>query len=182
MNVRDYFFGRSIMLESRFAPNEIKRRIRDGTRTAWWMRPFRTGPAGGIFFGRVRLRYQSSPFEYNAKPILAGRIDPVSNGSLLRLTYRGRTWFRLFFVFWYLFLAIFAAVLLTVGTDPPLHGTERLFPVVIIGGLAIVPMFMHVIGTRRSEEELDELIDFLRHVAETRPASGIQRRGQALAS
>ena len=145
-------------------------------------RPFRTGPAGGIFFGRVRLRYQSSPFEYNAKPILAGRIDPVSNGSLLRLTYRGRTWFRLFFVFWYLFLAIFAAVLLTVGTDPPLHGTERLFPVVIIGGLAIVPMFMHVIGTRRSEEELDELIDFLRHVAETRPASGIQRRGQALAS
>jgi hypothetical protein len=101
---------------------------------------------------------------------------------LKRLTYRGRTWFRIFFIAWYAFLAVFAGTLLTVGTDPPLHGADRLLPVVLVVGFAIGPVILHVIGTRRSQEELEELVDFLRRVAEARPQFDGQWRAPVLTS
>ena len=53
-------------------------------------------------------------------------------------------------------------------TEPPLHGPERLMPVLVLGFMAVVPVGLHAWGTRDSDEELDALIEFLGEVAEAR--------------
>lgn len=86
------------------------------------------------------------------------------------LVYRGRTWSRIFYVFWYLFLTLFCIGLATLGTDQPLEGAERVMPFAIPTFLVLLPIFMHVIGTRNSERELEELVDFLGRVAQAKPS------------
>ena|SRR5947209_1871969 len=173
MNIRDYYIGERIALRSRLMPEQVEQRIRDAVKRPWWARPFQTGPAGGIWFGRIRLRYRSSLFEYNAKPILIGRVERTATGSVLRLVYRGRTWFRAFFLFWYAFLAILLITFATVGTDPPLQGAERLFPFAIILPMALFPFILHAIGTRNSDDELAELIEFLERATEARRETSV---------
>jgi hypothetical protein len=169
VKIRDYYFGQPVTLRSPLPADEVRNRIGGAIRCPWYERPFRTGPAGGIRFGQIRLRYQSSVFEYNAKPLLTGPIEPTPTGSVLRLVYRGRTWSRAFYIFWYAFLTLFVIAFATTGTDQPLHGAERLAPFAILGVLAIFPFVMHAIGTSRSDEELRELLEFLEQVAQARP-------------
>jgi len=176
MNLRDYFIGQEIELRSPLMPEQIEQGIKDALRRPWLSRPFQIGPAGGIWLGRIRLRYQSSFFEYNAKPILIGRVERTPTGSTLRLVYRGRTWFRAFFLFWYVFLAIILTTFAILGTDPPLHGAERLFPFAIMVALAVFPFILHAIGTRNSDDDLDELIVFLGQVADARRGTSVLQR------
>ena len=166
MKIRDYYLGQPVTLRSPLKPDQLKQCINEAAKVVWWRLPFHIGPVGRFWFGRLRLRYATSPFEYNAKPVLTGGVEQAPAGSILRLEYRGRTWSRIFFVIWYAFLALFSVGFLILGTDPPLHGEERLAPFAIASALADMPILMHAIGTRNSNDELRKLIDFLEQVAD----------------
>ena len=149
---------------------KIAQRIKDDTKLEWWWRPLRIGPVGGVRWGRVKLRYTRSLFDYNAKPILVGPMERTATGTLMRLVYRGQTWSRIFYVFWYVALTLFLVGFAKAGTEPPLEWAERLMPFAIIAGLALAPIILHIIGTRRSDDELGELIEFLERVALGKPS------------
>jgi hypothetical protein len=170
MTIRDYYFGRRITMRSSLRPDEIQQRIRDDTNVPIWWKPFQVGPVGRVRWGRLKLRFASSPFQYNAKPILVGLIERTMTGSTLRLAYRGSTWSRIFFVIWYGFIALMAVAFSTMEMDPSLRGTERFIPFGLIVLLALVPIGMHLFGTRRSDDELEQLIDFLDRVAQAKPS------------
>ena len=91
-------------------------------------------------------------------------------GSTLRLVYRGDTWSRIFFIIWYVFVGLMAVMFATVGMDPPPEGAERLIPFATVVLFALVPIGMHIYGTRRSDDELEQLIDFLGRVAQAKPS------------
>jgi hypothetical protein len=174
MRFRDYFLGQRVLLRSPLKPADVVCRINGAAKSSWW--PFNLGVIGGIRFGRVRLRYASSPFEYNAKPLLLGRIDEAIPGSVLRLTYRGPRWSLLFDLFWYGLLATIAVVFLTTGLDPPATGSDTFFVVLGFVGMAALPAIMHLVGTRRSDEELVELISFLADTVDAKPIVGFADR------
>jgi len=167
VNYRDYFLGKRVTLRSPLRPEAVAERIRANAKR-WFWSPFYTGPAGGVTFGRVRLRWVASFFEYNEKPVLVGTVDEAAAGSVLNLVYRGPTFGRLFYIVWYLFLGVFSVILLVKGTDPPLHGADLLAPFLGLGVMAGVPIGLHMWGTARSDEELDALIEFLEEVADAR--------------
>ena len=157
---RDYYFGKRVALRSPLRPEEIKRRIREEARSGWW--PFHTGTVGRVRFGRLRLRYASSPGEYNAKPVLTGPIERTFTGSLLHLVYRGPTWGRLFPLFWNGGLILILMFIFT-DSDSQLPAREDLpFVWAVFGAMFAVPPIMHMYGTRKSDEELVLLLDFLR--------------------
>lgn len=68
-------------MRSPLRPDEIKQRIKEETKVSFWWKPFHIGPIGGVRWGRLKLRYASSAFEYNAKPILVGPIERSMTGS-----------------------------------------------------------------------------------------------------
>jgi hypothetical protein len=170
MTLRDYYFGRRITMRSPLRPDEIQQRIRDDTNVPFWWKPFHVGPAGGVRWGRLKLRFASSPFEYNAKPVLVGPIERTMTGTTLRLVYRGTTASRIFFGFWYGILALMAVAFSTMEMDPSLRGAERFIPFGLIVLFALAPIGMHLFGTRRSDDELEQLIDFLGRVAQAKPS------------
>ena len=75
-------------LRSPLPPQAVAERVRANVKR-WNFAPFYSGPVGGFWFGRLRLRWVASFFEYNAKPVLVGTIDAAATGSVLNLAYRG---------------------------------------------------------------------------------------------
>jgi hypothetical protein len=116
---------------------------------------------GGVFSGHIRLRYRSFVFEYNAKPVLSGRIQDAPSGSTLDLRYRAPAWVYAFYLFWYLFLVFIAVALLANDWAAELTGRDKAMAVAIVAVFLVAPVGLHAVGTRRSDEELADLMDFL---------------------
>lgn len=130
--------------------------------------PLSSGVVGGVWFGNVRLRYRRSPFEYNAKPVLTGRLRDSVSGSRLELRYRAPLLVYVFYIAWYLILTLFVAALIGNGLAPEITANKAT-AVGTIGLLLVGPIALHAVGTRRSDEELDDLLDFIsEHIEATR--------------
>lgn len=166
MHLRDYFAGQRLQLRSRLPARAVAKRINDAASTNF--SPFGVGVVGGVWSGRIRLKYQSSPFEYNAKPVLSGRLKDVPSGSSLELRYRAPLWVYGFYLIWYLFLTLVAAVLIGNELAPEVTIADKAMAIGTIGILSITPLGLHAVGTRRSAEELSELLNFLsQHIEAT---------------
>jgi hypothetical protein len=159
MRLKDYFAGERFRLRSSLSARTVAERINEAAGSALW--PFTTGIVGGVWAGHVRLRYRSSIFEYNAKPVLSGRLQDAPTGSSLDLRYRAPVWVYAFYVVWYLFLAFVAVGLLANGWAPEVTGSDKAMAVAIFAVLLVAPVGLHAFGTRRSDEELADLMDFL---------------------
>ena len=100
MRVREFLFGREVELRSPLSPDELRSRINGAAGWMFW--PFQSDRiVGGITFGWMRLRYMSGPFEYNAKPVLSGRVQADLSGSHIRARFGASVSTRFFFVLWY---------------------------------------------------------------------------------
>ncbi|QDH33904.1 hypothetical protein E2E27_05890 [Porphyrobacter sp. YT40] len=155
----DYFTGQRLHLRSPLPAQTAAQRINDAAGSMFW--PFAMGVVGGVWLGNVRLQYRSSPFEYNAKPVLAGRLRDVASGSSLELRYRAPLWVYGFYFVWYLFLTLVGAVLIGNGWAPDITSAEKAMAVGITGLLLVVPIVLHAVGTRRSGDELAAILDFV---------------------
>jgi len=157
VRLTDYFAGERLRLCSPLSARAVAERINEAAGSLLW--PFATGVVGGVWSGNIRLRYRSSLFEYNAKPVLSGRVREAASGSSLDLRYRAPLWVYGFYLVWYLFLALFAGL---IG-----HGWDGA-TVGIFSILLVAPLGLHAVGSRRSEEELADLLDFLSQHAEAK--------------
>jgi hypothetical protein len=161
MGLRDYFVGRRLVLRSVLPRAEVKRRINCASGSAFW--PFNSGVVGGCALDRVRLQIRNTPFDYNAKPLLAGRLHDALGGTELYVRYGASAWTRVFFVYWYSFLTLFtvAAVVAVPSDDAPLLPGLLVIPLLLFAA----PVLMHMLFVRNSEEELDEILGFLEREA-----------------
>ena len=167
MRLRDQFAGQRFRLNSSLPGRTVAERINHGAGSALW--PFTTGVVGGVRSGHIRLRYRSSLFEYNAKPVLAGRIRETPRGSSLDLCYRAPIWLYVFFLFWYFFLAFAAVGFLANAWAPRVTGADNALAAAVLAVLLAAPVGLQAVGTRHSEEELSKLLDFLFQYAEAQP-------------
>ena len=164
MRLRDYFAGERFRLRSSLSTRTVAERVNQAAGSTLW--PFSTGVVGGIRSGHIRLRYRSSPFEYNAKPVLSGRLQEVPRGSSLDLRYRAPVWVYGFYIVWYLFLAFLIFGLVANGWFPEVTDSEKAQVAATIALLLVAPVGLHMFGTRNAEEELSDLLDFLAQHAE----------------
>lgn len=176
MRLKDYFAGIPVQLQSRLSAEILADRINNAAGSIFW--PFNCGVIGGVRFGRVSLRYRSSFFEYNAKPILVGRLreQPFPLGAVLTLRYRAPAPIYVFYLFWYSFLSLFGLLLVgSVGQrNPDLTSGDLALSFVGWTFMIIFPLGLHFFGTRNSDEELSELLDFLAREAEAHPPPLLQ--------
>lgn len=89
---------------------------------------------------------------------------------MLDLNYRAPAPFYVFFIFWYAFLALITLVFVGNATGN-VPAQDLAFILAVIAALFVLPLGMHYFGTRNSDEELNELLDFLEREAEATPQS-----------
>ena len=169
MHLTDYFAGKCLRLHSPTSARIVAERVNEAAGSALW--PFTMGVVGGVWSGHVRLRFRSSLFEYNAKPVLAGRLKEAPRGSSLDLRYRAPAWVYAFDLFWYSSLGLVVLIMLgQVGErNPDLNGRDL---TIVSAGLVVLllfPIVLHYFGTRNSDEELSYLLDFLAEHADATP-------------
>ena len=172
MRLRDYFLGIPVRLRSPLSAQTVANRVNSSAASPFW--PFTDGVAGRIWLGHIRLRFRDSFFEYNAKPVLVGRLEDASSGSILTLRYRAPAWAYVFDLFWYSFLGLSLLTLLFADMNPALAASDHAFVSAGFALFAVFPLGLHYYGTRRSDEELTYLLDFL---AEQAGATLEQRPG-----
>jgi hypothetical protein len=74
-----------------------------------------------------------------------------------------------FYPFWYGFLALFGIVAITAIVEQGIPAEDLAFMIFVWTALLVVPFAMHAFGTRNSDDELSQLLDFLAIEAEARP-------------
>ena len=169
MRLRDYFIGQPVRLTSPHSPRMVADRINEAAGSRFW--PFHTDAVvGGVWLGILRLRYVNSPFEYNAKPVLVGALRQDRSGSILKLRYRAPAWVYFFDLIWFGALSMVILMLLgLVGQrNPDLTGGDLLFSWTVLLVLLVTPLALHYFGTRKSDEELGYLLEFLKECVEAK--------------
>ncbi|MFM5895225.1 MAG: hypothetical protein ACKOQM_12455 [Novosphingobium sp.] len=153
----ELMFGRELELYSPLRPDELRDRINGSTGSMFW--PFQVHKiVGGISLGWMRLRYQSSPFEYNAKPVLSGRMQADLSGTRIRARFGASATTKLFFVFWYSVLAI---IMVSLGAQPRMQPGQEPVPWPFILIFVILPAAMHLLLTRNASRDLERILRFL---------------------
>jgi len=86
----------------------------------------------------------------------------------LELRYRAPLWAYVFYIAWYFLLTLFAAALIGNGWASERTSSDEAMIVSTIGLLLLAPIALHSFGTRRSEDELTDILDFVsQHVEAT---------------
>ena len=167
MKLRDYIFGRKILLVSPLAKDEVKRRIKRGT--SFGFSPIRRGVSGWVIFNHVRLAWDIPMFSNGFRPILAGGLRENKGGTIFKASYGAPFFLLVFMAFWYSVLASigFTATLLLFEEEPQ-TGKEWIFAV-MIPLFAIAPLAIHAIFNRKANEHLEGMLDHLREIAELHP-------------
>lgn len=177
MRFKDYLVGRKLVLFSRHSPAEVGERINGAAGST--ISPFSFGVVGWARFGRVRLRVRSSLLDYNAKPMLVGKLVEDPAGTRFEARFGATLWMKAFVIYWYLFLAIFAVFSLIYGPFRGAEGEAIYSPYLMLPVFAVAPLAMHYLFATGSEDELDTMVDFLAKEAGFRsetPVSGTGRR------
>jgi len=161
MGLIDYFAGKHFRLYSPLPRQVVVERLNGAA--SWTAMPVSNNIVGGMLWGRLRVRYRRSLFEYNMKPVLSGRIEASSTGSILYLRYGAPIFAYIFYGFWYFFalsmvMTFFEGdkVTMSAGNNATIFALFFLSP---IGG--------HAFGTRHADEELESLIEFVARNAQT---------------
>jgi len=158
MNLIDYFIGRRIVLRSPLSPGEAKARINDAAPLVLW--PWSVGVSGRIVGHHLRLSYRAGLMDYNAKPVLAGRVEDNLGSTILRAKYRAPVFVYLFFPFWYGMLLLMAASLVAAYLGNSLEPEGWIgFPILCL--FAVMPIGLHYLFNRNADDELEEIILFL---------------------
>ena len=152
MGLKDFFLGQAVWLRSPMPARTVTERVNKAAGSM--LLPVDNGVVGGVWSRHIRLKYRSSILEFNAKPVLSGRIEDTASGSSMKLRYRAPFWAQGFYALPYLFLT-----LSIVGISAGGWASNDTYGIVAL--LLVGPRALHALGTRRSQDELAALIDFL---------------------
>jgi hypothetical protein len=176
MRFKDYFAGLPFPLHSPLPAAEAAASIDREAGSA--LSPFTCGVVGGARFGHVRLSSRTSLFDNNTKPVLARRIFEAAEGSTLDLIYRAPSPVILSVPVYVLMLFVGIAVVI-VRMSAGAASFDTVMLAIVMSLFLAAPWVMLRIATRRADEELALLLDFLaRHAATVPVASSAARDGR----
>ena len=169
MKFKDYFLGRTLVLSSPLPPGEVQSRIDKAAISS--LLPFQFGTVGWSRLRAFRLRQRTSLIDYNAKPMLVGRLVEDRDGTRIEANFGATFWMKAFFVWWYAILVVFFVGAIALGPFQGEDGEAVYFPYLFIPLFAVSPLAMHYALTRGAEYDLEELLAFLEDVANARLVS-----------
>ena len=163
MKLSEYFKGQKVIARSSLSPGEVKARINEATPLVPW--PWTVGISGRVVGRSVRMNYRTGLIDYNAKPVLAGRLHDDLGATRLEAKFRAPAFAYLFFPFWYFVLLMMGSVMLM--SAPSDHSEPEawiFFPMLCL--FAIAPIVMHYLFNRNSADQLEEILLFLGNTAD----------------
>ncbi len=123
---------------------------------------------GNSFRLRTRKFYMNS-----FAPLFYGKFSGRAGGSTLEGEFRMHTLVRLFMVFWYSFLALFAVALVVVPARIPLYRErDRWMLLAALGGLALFGFLFITIGRWLARDEKTVIHNFLKTTLEAEDEPG----------
>ena len=161
MKITHYFSGQNYILRSPLSVEQVKQKINHASGSSLW--PFSTGVVGGVYFGRLRLQYRGFPLFDDYAPRLAGHLYEDLGGTIFRLKYRAQDLVIIFLFFWYLILTFISFTFLAayISGDEGLNREAIPVLLLLLTLYFVAPIGMHLFGTRNSDQELDEIQNFL---------------------
>lgn len=168
MNLRELLLGRAVRLHTTLPMDEVVSRINATTVSVLW--PFNFDKiVGGSRLGFVRLGYQSSPIDYNAKPTFFGRIANRMGSTEISGHFGAPIAFKIFMAIWYFILIslLLSMLLHPEGIEP---GAGPIMWIIFPAFLA-APVAMHRVCTRNSESELIRIIEYLEETVGAKPVA-----------
>lgn len=166
MGLKDYFVGRRLVLISPLTASEVQARINDSAGSS--VLPFSMGTVGWARFGRFRLRQRTSLFDYNAKPMLIGKMIGIPEGTRIEANFGATLWMKAFLVFWYAFLALWTVIAIATGPFEGNQGDLAYFPYLMVPLFAVMPIGMHYLFNHSAEKDLKVMLRFLDTAAKAR--------------
>ena len=164
MRLRDYFRGYRVVMQSRLRREDLEQRVRATLVPRF--RPFTEGVAGWARRGRVSLQYRPRFFGYKMYPVLAGRFSDELGPTRLTLRFRAPIGAYLFFAWWYGALIMMVALLIVQGFPGLDTAGDKALAAFALVFFGLFPLLLHYLGTRRADEHLDRLIQFLEREGE----------------
>jgi hypothetical protein len=170
VTLREYLFGRRIVLRSALPHAEVVERIDAGAGSFFF--PVHRGISGGVYFGVVYLRWSNSIFGNNLRPIFAGRLVERQGLTEMRARFGGPVIGLVFLAVYYLLLG-FLLSLIAMGL---LGQPGRLidgFAMLTLAAGTVGPLAFLGIAIRGSDQHWLALLAMLEREAGLAPIKGI---------
>lgn len=159
MTLKEYVFGRRIVLHSPLRKGKVTERIKQAVGSAF--SPFHHGVAGGFYFGNLRLAWSIPLFGNGFRPVFSGQMIERGSKTELHATY-GAPWFLLIFLaFWYVFLAAFLLITLGAFLQGDLAAEQAWL---LLGAFLLFcsfPIVIHLIFNVNANKHFDAMLDLL---------------------
>lgn len=163
MTLKEYVFGRRVVLQSPHRKEKVTERIKQAVGSAF--SPFHHGVAGGFYFGNLRLAWSIPLVSNGFRPVFSGRMVECGSKTELHGAY-GAPWFLLsFLAFWYVFLAAFMLITLGALLQGNLPADQAWLFVGAFLLFCSFPIAMHLIFNVNADQHFDAMLDLLEREA-----------------
>ena len=163
MTLKEYVFGRRIVLHSPLRKEKVTERIKQSVGSAF--SPFHRGVAGGFYFGRLRLAWSVPLFSNGFQPVFRGRMVARGSKTELHATYGAPLFLLIFLAFWYAFLAFFLVTTLGIAQQGNLPAEQAWLFVGAFLLFCAFPIAMHLIFNANANNHFDAILDLLEREA-----------------
>lgn len=153
VTLREYLFGRRIVLRSAHRKEWVIDQIKRAVPSRFGF--MNHGISGGVFFGRLRLAWDTPLVSNGFQPVFRGRFVESGHGTELHTVFGAPTFLRAFLVVWYLFLTLISVIALFSGGEVPGH----VFATPLF--LALFPIAVHQIFNARADDHYDAILEML---------------------
>lgn len=155
----EYLGGTRLTLVTDLPPHQVVALINDHVRTVFENRS--TIASGWAGSNRLRLWHRSRPIGSSGDRVLAGRIRPDGQGSLIHLHYR---------IPWPVAVKIGAIGIWLAGYALwTIIGYGSALLLLVFAGLSLVPLAYLFPGKENAKREMGNLMDFLCETLDARP-------------
>ncbi len=153
--------GRRIVLRSPHPKDRVVEQIRHSVASPLSLQPY--GVSGGVYFGRLRLAWGGLIANYAipVRPVFKGRLVEAGHETELHATFSASLLLRVFFMWWYLFLAFTNGIILLVAVT---EGVELRNGLIMLGVLVLFGSAlpgMHYLFNRKADAHFDAILDQL---------------------
>ena len=163
MTLKEYVFGRRIVLQSSYRKEKVTERIKQAVGSAF--SPFHHGVAGGFYFGNLRLAWSIPWFGNGFRPVFSGRLVEHGSKTELHATF-GAPWFLLVFLaFWYGFLAVFIVTALGTVLQGGLPANQLWLFVGAWATFCLFPLAIHFIFNANADKHFAAMLGLLEREA-----------------
>ena len=167
MTLKEYVFGRRIVLQSPWPKDKVAKRIKGAVGSPFAL--FHKGVLGGFYFGGLRLAWNTPMFRNGFRPVFTGRLLDQDRKTELHATFGAPWWVLAFFGIWYLLVVVMVVTLLN---GPDWGDEPRSSPLKDFGGVIFafaLPPALHLLLNFRADAHYRAILDLLKREARLVP-------------